>query len=125
MPPFALDSDDLPDGWERVDGGVLNGEVQFVKFVNRGAVVVEQATSPHTRDAVVVVGPRAVGPIKGPAARLTWTVDNYERVGLQLVEEIQAWIDEGNGPYARGDLQRRLREVVEEIGVNASCPAPV
>ena len=125
MPGVALDTADLPEGWERVNGGVVNGEVQFVKLVNRGAVAVEQATTPHTRDAVVVVGPRAVGPIKGPAARLTWTVGNYEVVGIQLAEEIQAWIDEGNGPYASGSLQERLREVVEDVGEGASCPAPV
>ena len=126
MPPFVLDSDDLPNGWERVDGSMVNGEMQHVKYVNRGAVVVDQGTTaPYTRDVVVLVSPRVVGLMKGPGARLTWTADNYEEVGVQLAEEIQAWIDEGNGPYASGDLQRRLREVVEAVGVNATCPAPV
>lgn len=104
----------LPDGWERVDE-----PAPYYKYVARDAVDVRDHRGDlrFRRDVVVIVVPdkSSVGVAKGPAYRNHWPADDPDGAARRIAHEIQAWLDEGNGPYDKtGDLKQRLERAATE-----------
>jgi len=97
-------SDQLPDGWVRID------ESRYSKLVKRDAVTVPKRRKGEgfTRDCVVVITDDLAGVVQGPGARQSWRVADPEAVAHRLADTLDAWVADGGDPYGGSDLNTRL-----------------
>lgn len=110
---------DLPDGWERVD----EDAVPYYKLVKRDAVQVPKryaGDEPMDRDCVVLVTDTSATICQGPGVRHSFEgVSDPDSAALAIAETVEAWLQDGHGPYGDDELTERLEDAV---GTEAVVP---
>ncbi len=107
---WPRDTDGLPDGWERIDP-----DGPYHKLVTRDAVTVDRdGREAYDRDVVVLVAEETVGIVNGPAAHMSWSVDDPGAAAQRVVAALDEWVGEGGDPYGGPALDQRLDAAVRE-----------